>query len=90
MKKIMLVASVIGLLLTLQSFSKVNTADQASFNELDQSEEIELLAEVGTFEEAQESKYDEDKGTWNYRYKKWTLSFDKASILDMKEILTRN
>jgi hypothetical protein len=90
MKKVMLLASVIGLSLVLQSFSKGNTADQVSFNTLESSEEIKLLAEVGTFEEAQESKNDEDKGTWNYRYKKWTLNSDQASMSDMEEILIRN
>lgn len=90
MKKVVLVALVIGVSLVLQSFSKGDNANEARFNELTNSVELELLAEVGTFEEAQESKYDEDKGTWNYRYKTWTLSAERASLSDLEQILTRN
>ena len=90
MKKVILIALVVGVSLILQSFFKGENASDARFNELTNSTELELLSEVGTFEEAQESKYDEDKGTWNYRYKKWTLSVDRASLSEIENILTRN
>jgi len=90
MKKVILVSAVIGMSLVFQSFTNNRTANKIDFNKLDYSAEIALIADIGSFEEAQESHYDGDLGTWNYRYKKWTLNFSEASISDMEEVITRN
>jgi hypothetical protein len=89
MKKIILASTIIGLSLVFQSFTNNRTTNNVNFNNLDNAS-IELIESVGSFEEAQESYYDGDKGTWNYRYKKWTLNFTEASTPDIEEVITRN
>ena len=91
MKKIILTSTLIGASLFLQSFSNHRTTEKMiDFKELNETN-MQLTAQLGSFEEAQKSHYTGDKGTWSYRYKKWTLeAFEQAPMFEVEKVLTRN
>ena len=90
MKKIVITTSFAFMSLFLVSFS-IKSKDVAVYNLIDNSADLELTAQLGSFQMYERSKETADKVTWEKRHKTWNdFALFEQRLESLAIILDRN